>query len=128
MYAALEGLQPYQGGNRELLGALHTLDNLDKHRFPPLVAGVGRVETMNIGHFEGSHFAGPRFGALENEAEVVSYTPAPNSKVDMDLQFQGVIAFDKSSTVAPGQPVIDLLSATRNLIRDEVFPALEPFL
>jgi hypothetical protein len=128
MDAALESFQPYNGGQAELLGVLHSLDNLDKHRFPPLVAGVARVESFNIGHFEGSHFAGPRFGALEDNAPVVEFTPTPGSEMNMQLQFQSVIAFDDSSTVAPGQPVIELLAAIRNLIRDGVFPMLEAFL
>lgn len=127
MYAALEGFQPYKGGNRELLGALHQLDNLDKHRFPPLVSGVAQIGGMHIGHVHASHFVGPRLGALEDDAVILEYIPLPDTNVSMQLQFAGAVAFDQRSTVAAGQPVIPFLASIRNLIRDEVFPTLEPF-
>jgi hypothetical protein len=46
----------------------------------------------------------------------------------MELHFQSVVALAEESTVAPGKPVIPLLATIRNLIRDEIFPAFEPFL
>jgi hypothetical protein len=51
MYAAIEGLQPYNRGPHLLLHILSELDNLDKHRFLPLVAasaGMGGYGIKNI--------------------------------------------------------------------------------
>ena len=128
MYAALEGFQPYKGGQAESLGILHGLDNLDKHRFPPLVAGAGQVGSVNIGQLHVSHFIGPRLGALEDRAVILEFIPVPDSEMAMQLHFKGVIAFDQGSTSAPGQPVLGVLYAMRNFIRDEIFPTLEAFL
>jgi hypothetical protein len=127
MYAALEELQPYKGGNRVLLAALHHLDNLDKHRFPPVVASAGSVGSLNVESFQG-YFAGPLLGALEDGAVVLEFIRQPDTDVDMEFEFAASIAFDQRSTVAAGQLVIPLLADIRNFVRNEVFPTFEPFL
>jgi hypothetical protein len=43
MYAAIERFQTDAGSDGALLGVLHALDNWDKHRFPPLVAGLAEA-------------------------------------------------------------------------------------
>jgi hypothetical protein len=127
LYDALESLQPYQGGNRVLLSTLYELDNLDKHRFPPLVAGTAWIGPLEIEHAELKHFVDPRIGAQEDGTPILTLDPT-DANVDMQLHFTGAVALHKGSPVAGGQPVIRLLSAIRALIRDEVFPTLEPFL
>jgi hypothetical protein len=121
-------LQPYNRGNRELLAVLHRLDNLDKHRFPPLVAGAARVAGLDVAGIPVSNVIPQRLGALEDGAPILEFMPLPYTQMEMHLQYAGTVAFDKRSTVAAGQPVIDLLTAIRAFIRDEVFPKLEPFL
>jgi len=127
LYSALQAVQPHPGRHQHLW-TLHELDNLDKHRFPPIVAGVVRGDRFHIGYFKGSYFVGPRLGPLEPETPVVEYIPDPNTDVHMDLSFAGEIALGKGSAVAPGALVLPLLRDIHTFIRQEVFGALEPFL
>lgn len=128
MYAALERLQPYHGGNLELLGVLHRLDNLDKHRFPPVVAGVLAGLATNIGTLTVSSLYGPRLGVLEDGAQIMEFVPIPKTKMEVDFDHACTVTIDKGSPVAGGQPVVSLLNSIRDLIRLRVFPALEPFI
>jgi hypothetical protein len=127
VYAALKAVQPHPGQNH-LLWVLHELDNLDKHRFLPVVAGVAQGASYRIRTFSGSHFVGPRLGLLEPQTPVVEYIPDPEAEMDMQLDFTGAIALDKTSSVAPGEFVVPLLSAIRTFILREVFAPLEAFL
>jgi hypothetical protein len=127
LYAALQAVQPHPGRDQHLW-VLHELDNIDKHRFLPVVAGVATGNRFHIGTFTGSHFQGPRLGPLEPETPVVEYIPAPDAEVDMDLEFSGAIALARTSAVAPGEFVLPLLSGIRIFILREVFPPLEAFL
>ena len=128
LYDTLEKLQPYHGGDRELMGILHALDNLDKHRFPPLVAGVGEVRKFGIKNATGSNFQVPMLGAIEDGKPIMSYIPKAGFKQDLEWDIDFSIAFDRRSTVAPGGLVMPLLAATRLFIRDQVFAPLEAFL
>jgi hypothetical protein len=116
LYTLLERLQPYNGGETEALAILHRLDNTDKHRFPPIVAGIGNIPRFNIGHLSVSQIEGPRVGAIEHGAPVIEFTPMPGSPVNMDFQFAPSIAFDKRSPVAAGQPVLPVLDGILGLI------------
>jgi hypothetical protein len=128
LYTALERLQPYHGGPRELLTFIEELDNRDKHRFPALVAGVGAVPNFHIEHAHLSYFAGPRIGPIEPGTPVVEYTPMPDEDVAMNFEFAPTITFAKGSPVAAGMPVLQVLINMRHFLRREVFPPLEPFL
>lgn len=123
LYADLEALQPYTGRDQRLF-VLHELDNIDKHRFPPVVAGVASGQQFRIGTFSGSSFRGPRLGALKANTPVIEYIPTPNTEMDMELDFAGAIALDESSPVAPGEFVLPLLSTTRMLLL-EIFRTFE---
>lgn len=128
MYTALEGLQPYHGGDRELLAVLSKLDNLDKHRSPPVVAGVALGHTLNFDSAQVLWLNGPRGGAIERGTPVIEYIPVDPTKVNMQFHFQGGIAFGESMPVAAGELILPLLSAIRLFILREVFPPLEPCL
>lgn len=127
VHAALEMVQPHPGRPQHLW-LLHELDNLDKHRFPPVVAGVAAAERFDIGHFQGSHFVGPRLGVLDADTPVLEYIPAPGTQLHMQLHFAGAVSLAKTSTIAPGEAVLPLLSGIRNFILREVFAPLEEFL
>ena len=128
LYAALEGLQPYHGGGLEVLGALDRLDKLDKHRFPPVVAGVGEVPSFHIGQLSVSYMQGPRVGAVKDGAPILEYVPQPGTDMNMDFEFIPAIAFDERSPVAAGQSVAPFLDSILSVISARVFPTLEPFL
>lgn len=127
LYALLERLQPYNGGDAEAFAVLQLLDNTDKHRFAPVVAGVAHVGQFNIGTLTVSQLAGPRVGAIDESTPVIEYTPTPGAAVDMDFQFTPSIAFDQGSPVAPGQPVFPVLERILGLI-NRVLPEFEAFL
>jgi hypothetical protein len=128
LYTALEGLQPYKGGDRELLVTLRDLDDLDKHRFPVIVAGIPVVPSFNIGEVRVSQFAGPRLGPIEPGTPVLEYTPLPDTEPDVNFEFAPSISFGKGSPVASAQAVLGVLYGIRHFVRREVFPTLEPFL
>jgi hypothetical protein len=128
LYAELEALQPYNGPQNALLSILHDLDRLDKHRFPPIVAGAIEVPNFAIGELAGSQVFGPRVGAIEDGAVILSYIPIPGSKVEMDAQFRPSIAFDQGQTTAGGQLVVNVLGNMLGFVGQNVFPRLEPFL
>jgi len=76
-----------------------------------------------------AHLALQRSAVLEPDTPVVEYILAePHGEVNMNLHFAGAIALDKTSTVAPREFVLPLLSGIRLLILREVFPPLERFL
>lgn len=127
LYTRLKAIQPHPGAP-PYLRVLQVLDDLDKHRFLPVVAGVATGHTLNIEHFNGSYFSGPRLGILEPETPVIEYVPYPGTQVHMEFEFAGAITLGKSSTIAPGNFVLPLLSGIRMFILREVFPPLEEFL
>jgi hypothetical protein len=128
LYTELEGLQPYHGGDRQLLAVLHHLDRLDKHRFLPVVAGIMQTPVFYIESLSATHIIGPRLGALEDGAVIIEYIPTPGTEVNMHAQFTASIAFHQRSPVAAGQPVIPLLNNILMFIEAQVWTRLEPFL
>jgi hypothetical protein len=127
MYAAIEGLQPYHGGDNRALAFIHDLDNLDKHRFPPIVAGNAEVNQLMFHHLQGQVTKQPRLGAVEHGAALIAFIPDPGSHVDVEAHFRPSIAFGSASQVRPGEAVYPLLYETLLFIQDTAFPALEPF-
>ena len=129
LYDALEQLQPYHGGDRKLLGALHALDNLDKHRFPPLVAGIGEVRRFNIGYLSASGgLQAPMLGAIEDGQPILQYVPTPGSEQKFDWEVAYSVAFDRRFPPTGGQVVVPFLATIRHFIRDQVLTPLEAYL
>jgi len=127
MRTALESAQAYEGGDAVNLPVLQDLNDCDKHRFPPLLAAIGQVVSLNIGTFSGSSFAGPRMGPLEDGASVLSFTPAPDAIVDMELNVLFAVAFG-SDYPGHGAYVGPFLETTLGYIRDTILPSLAAFL
>lgn len=137
MYAAIEGFQPYNGGDGLLLGALHTLDNRDKHRLLPVVAGIAEALDLHgttatggvaIGGFLFAptiHGGGTiQLGAVEDRRIIME----AGSEVNVDVRPTASIAFDQSNDVAPGKLVLPLLQAIHDTIVQRLFPTMEQFL
>ena len=127
LYDALEGMQPYKGGDWEILRILHGLDNVDKHRFVPVVAAVGHVPQLRVGEMSGSEMT-LSVGPVEDQKPFLEFIPQEGAKQHFEWDFIPSIAFDKGSPVAGGELIAPLLGRIRNLIRDEVFPPLERYL
>lgn len=127
LYAAIEGLQPYHGGKNRALALIHDLDNLDKHRFPPLVAGNAEVERFFIGHLQGQLTKPLRIGALEHGAALIAFIPDAGTHVNVETSFKPSIAFSNSSPVRPGELVYPLMYDAVAFVQNIAFPALEPF-
>jgi hypothetical protein len=128
LYAAIEGLQPYHGGKNDALALIHDLDNLDKHRFAPIVAGNAEIASLHIGHFQGQITKPIRVGPVEHGAALFAGIPDPGTHVQMEAEFRPSIAFGNSSSVRPGEMVYPLLYDALAFVQNTAFPALEPFL
>jgi hypothetical protein len=127
LYAAIEGLQPYHGGNNQRLALIHDLDNLDKHRFPPVVAGNADVQNLIIHNLQGQVTKPIRVGAVEHGAALIAFIRDPGTHVDVETSFKTAIAFGDSSSVSPGELVYPLLYDCVAFVQNVAFPALEPF-
>ena len=127
LYAAIEGLQPYHGGKNDALALIHNLDNLDKHRFPPVVAGNAEIGSIHIGELQGQITKPIRVGALEHGAALIAFIPDPGTHVDVEADFKPSIAFGNGSPVRPGELVYPLLYDAVAFVQNTAFPALEPF-
>jgi hypothetical protein len=142
MYAAIEGFQIDAGSDGVLLDILHTLDNGDKHRFPPLIAGMAQSVQLGGGFSAaGNVNIGDAIYAQHVEAGTIEVGPFDDGKViaradeisvkgDMDVHVRPAasIAFAKTYDAAPGELVLPLLKAVHDTITDRLFLAMEQFL
>jgi hypothetical protein len=142
MYAAIEGFQADAGSDGELLHVLHALDNGDKHRFPPLIAGMAQSVQLGGGFSAtGNVNIGDAIYAQHVEAGTIEVGPFDDGKViaradeiivkgDMDVHVRPAasIAFAKTYNAAPGELVLPLLKAVYDLVSDRLFPTMEQFL
>jgi hypothetical protein len=137
MYAAIEGLQTDAGSDGALLGLLHGLDNWDKHRFPPVVAGLaerldlqglqatGGVVIPDVLYAQKISGAGMiLLGAYEDGKLIVQ----AGSEMNVNVRPAASIAFAQTYDIAPGELVLPLLEAIYDTIADRVFPTMEKFL
>jgi hypothetical protein len=128
MRAALERAQPYSGGDAKLLAILRELDDLDKHRFPPLVTVGGFISEVDIAQLPAEWVVGPKVGPIENGAEIMRWGLKPGtSYVDMKFRCTNHVAFGKPSPAEGREPHV-LLRETREYIRKDVIPSFAPFL
>jgi hypothetical protein len=127
LYEALEGIQPYKGPNGGTLLILHGLDNVDKHRFVPVVAAVGHIPKVEVGRIVGAGLT-IQLGPIEDEEPFLEFIPEEGADQHFQWTFTPSIAFDRESPVAGGKLIPPLLRKIRNLIRDEIFPTFEAFL
>ncbi len=124
---AIEGLQPFNYQQPHQLSILRELSNIDKHR-RILVTGkatgraivrIPRLETsvnMYIGEFK-DHII---LGGYPADASTVKRL----QEATIDINFRLVF----TEQPAHGISVFDYLVATRDLLRDMVFPVMERFL
>lgn len=142
MYAAIKGFQTDAGSDGELLALLHALDNGDKHRFPPLIAGMAQSVQLGGGFTAtGNVNIGNAIYAQRVEAGTIEVGPFDDGKViaradeiivqgDMDVHVRPAasIAFAKTYDAAPGELVLPLLKAIHDAITNRLFPTMEQFL
>ena len=100
--AAIEGLQPYQEGNKNLLFALHDMDIARKHR--GLIEAVSRAGRFSVRQFG----ARPEFGKIiRSQAPEHGYVEArgvanPNYQIDVKIEvvFRNVDAIPSEEVIA----------------------------
>ncbi len=127
LYDALEQLQPYPGRDQHLW-VIHELDNLDKHRFPPVVAAIASVPHFYIGTLEVNYLSAPRTGPLEDGEPIIEYIPIADSKEDFRFRAEMTIGFGEGTPVVQGGFVNHIVANVRSYVLRRVFPAVEPFL
>lgn len=128
MRAALEAAQPHTGGNAQLLSILRDLDDLDKHRFPPLVTVGGVVSDFDVSELHAEWVCGPELGPVEDGAPIMRWAPKVGTHpVDMKFRCTNHVAFGKPSPAEGREPHV-LLREIRAYIMGEVVPSLSPFL
>lgn len=128
MRTALERAQPYSGGKAPLLSVLRELDDLDKHRFPPLVTVGGVVSDIDISELHAEWVTGPEMGFVEDGAEIMRWAPkAGTHPVDMKFRCTHHVAFGKPSPAEGREPHV-LLREIRDYIMGEIVPSFGPFL
>lgn len=129
LYLQLERFQPYNGGTMEMLGALDELDRLDKHRFLPLVAGVGQTENWSFQNMELQGWPQLRqTGALEDGTIVAEWNADARYNGGVTAKLDTNMLFAKDSTVLPDAIVLNVLQNIVNRIGGDVIPNIERFL
>ena len=128
MRTALEAAQPHAGGDTELLSILHDLDNLDKHRFPPLVTVGGVVGNYRADELHAEWVDGPRLGPITDGAEIMRWQLKPGvHPVDLQFRCTNHVAFGEPSSVEGLEPHV-LLGKIRTYIQRAIVPSFAPFL
>lgn len=126
----IEAMQPYNGGNWELLALLHDLDRIDKHR--ELHVSVAKTDSVEID--------------CGNNARVQQFTFSPPGRIehgDVLARFRCVPKRGRKGKVKPkvsatftialgdgpdGWAIVSQLDAIDELIRDQIVPQLARFL
>ena len=136
LYDALEQMQPYHGGHRVLLGYLRELDDIDKHRFLPVVAGSLQTAGLKAPRrWYGRRAKVLRLGDVvihggggEDGAPVLSYTLDPEAQHHPDIKVTPSIAFGAASPVLPNALTVELLDKIGIHVVNNVVAPLERFL
>ncbi len=154
MYAAIERFQTDAGSDGDLLAVLNALDNGDKHRLPPLIAGMAHA--VDIGGFRAIGDAEVYSGNVSAElwsrivpvirarqlqagtislgafrdGEVIVRADEIIAEVDTSVHMRPAasIAFAETYDVAPGELVLPVLKAIHDTIANRVIPSMEQFL
>lgn len=103
--AEIEGLQPYHGGELpDLLGLIHDLDIVEKHRRIPIVSSMlfDSGWNINVGEIRVSD---PGIGPFEDGAVIGSFSIHTDEDADVSMQIAFAIAFGEGVPVVEGQEV-----------------------
>src|SRR5579875_3207890 len=129
IYTELERCQPYHGGDMEILAALDALDRIDKHRFLPVVAGVGVVGNWT---FSNMVLGGmPRLiaqGPVEDDTIVAEWISDPMYNGGVQAKLDTMLLFAKDSTVLPEAIVLNVLHNILSRIGGDIIPRIERLL
>jgi hypothetical protein len=131
--AVIESFQPYNRQHSpepEPLLSLDTLENIHKHR-RLLIAEFLATDLSQIGHSDKIQITSISLpaGILKDGTELYRYkvTDSLHAEDDVKFQFRSYVSFNE-----PGPMerliVVREIKRIRDHIRDDIFPALEPFL
>jgi hypothetical protein len=133
--AEIKRLQPCNRLDKTIssgLSILRQLSNTDKHKHLVLTLYVttdANVTLSGTGIPPGTRVGGFR-GPLDHKTVIALWNFEPH-QTPSDMEVRGEMTFDivfGATGPAPRHPVRNILTFIRNQIRDEIFPALEPFL
>ena len=129
----IETMQPYHGGDWELLAFVHDLDRIDKHRELTVVAAVTEQIKLSISYAKPITDSGRLVfvppGPIEDGQELLrchAQPLRPNQKVKYD--HTATIGVAVAEGAYERWWVVDRLRAAENLIREQVIPPLLPYL
>jgi hypothetical protein len=131
---AIEGIQPYHRGSafaEDPLWVIHELDRIDKHRRLHLTAyamgsvGIGTDSSGSayIGHMQVEKMG--HDGPVEDGTPVAIFTASLDSHFQLHFARQIALA---ETAIPQRADLAELLAKLRDYVRDEVVPALKPFL
>ncbi len=120
----LESLQPYQGGDGDMLRILRDMDDGAKHRYYPAVAGIvrtaSRIEAGSVAPLV-------QLEPLEvGETEVARFKPV-GTQVKMEGTFEVNVIFGPGSPAA-GLMVTQYIQATREMLTKRLVEPSEAIL
>lgn len=128
----IQGLQPYKRRHpykpsSDFLWILNRLNNIDKHRLPPLVAFVPKEISFFSADSRGVRDFRLYWGATENNAVVADYIASVDSYTAVDMQRPPAlsVAFGEGDQIPiQDAPADVVLARTRNHIVQNVVPPL----
>ena len=126
----VKAMQPYQGGDWDLLGFIHELDRIDKHRKLNLNITGSKEITATAGFVQAGGFTiSQPPGPIEDEADLLRWPIAPGDP-DQQPEPKGHATFEVIVSEGPYERwwLVPQLRAAENLIRTKVLPPLLPYL
>ena len=126
----IKSMQPYNGGDWELLALLHDLDRIDKHRELNLSVACTEEISFNCGIGGDPHsFSFNPPGPVEDEADLIRFRCRPKIGSKGQMEPEASATFQVALSEGPrAWSVIDQLREIDGLIRNKVIPLLVPFL
>ena len=126
----IKAVQPYHGGDWDLLGFVHELDRIDKHRKLNLtVTGLKEV-TATAGFIQAGGFTISQSpGPVEDKTDLLRWPVAPGNP-DQQPKPHGYATFEVIVSEGPYERwwLVPQLRAAETLIREQVTPPLLPYL
>jgi len=126
----IEAMQPYNGGDWELLALLHDLDRVDKHRELTLSAAMSQSIEVDCGdnaRLQMFSFEPP--GRVEHDDVLCRFRCVHKRGRKGKIKPKANATFTVALKEGPeGWAIVDQLGAMDELIRDRVIQPLIPFL
>ena len=126
----IKAMQPYHGGDCDLIGFAHELDRIDKHRKLNLTVTGSKEIIATAGFVQAGGFTiSQPPGPVEDKADLLRWPIAPGNP-DQQPTPQGHATFEVIVSEGPYERwwLVPQLRATGRLIREQVIPPLLPYL